>query len=196
MLVSEEAKLVISLKTPVNQKDILGLKVGDNVLLNGTVFTARDKAHKFLLENNFKEIRNSVIYHCGPIIRDNEVIAAGPTTSSRLNSYTPRLIGKYGIKAIIGKGGMDASVLKALAGKAVYFSAVGGAAVVYAKAMKIKNVYKLEFGMPEAIWKFAVKDFPVIVAMDSKGNSLYEEIYQKSKAVFLKLINGVPNESI
>lgn len=180
---------MISLKTPIHQQNISNLKVSDRVLLNGTIFTARDKAHKFLLKNKFEKIKNSIVYHCGPIIKGNRVIAAGPTTSARLNPYTPRLIEKYGIKAIIGKGGMDNSVLEALREKAVYFSAVGGAAIVYAKTMKVKNVYKLEFGMPEAIWEFEVKDFPVIVTMDSKGNSLYEDIYQKSKAVFLKLIS-------
>lgn len=179
---------MINLQTPLKQEDISSLKVSDRVLLNGTIFSARDKAHQFLLEDDFENIRNSIIYHCGPIIKDNEVIAAGPTTSSRLNYYTPKLIEKYDIKAIIGKGGMDDAVLNSLKGKAVYFSAVGGAAVIYAKRMKVKNIYKKEFGMPEAIWEFKVKDFPLIVTMDSKGNSLYKDIHQKSKVVYLKLI--------
>ena len=161
--------------------DFTRLKVGDKVLLNGTVFTARDKAHLFLLENHFPKIKNSLIYHCGPLIKNNMVVAAGPTTSSRLNSYTPKLIEKYNIKAIIGKGGMDDTVLRALKGKAVYFSAVGGAALVYAKSMKVKNVYKKEFGMCEAIWELGVKNFPVIVTMDSKGNSLHRDILTRSK---------------
>lgn len=179
---------MISLKTPLKEEEILKLNVGDNVLLNGTIFTARDKAHVFLLENDFEKVRNSVIYHCGPIIKNNEAIAAGPTTSSRMNPYTPKLIEKYGVKGIIGKGGMDNSVLEALKGKAVYFSALGGAAVIYAKAIKVNGVHKLEFGMPEAIWEFEVNDFPVVVTMDAKGNSLYEEVYRKSEKVFQKLI--------
>lgn len=178
---------MIAINAPYKQEDILKLKIGDKVLINGTIFTARDKAHQFLLENDFDKIRNSIIYHCGPIVKNNEVISAGPTTSSRMNPYTPKLIEKYGIKAIIGKGGMDNSVLNALKGKAVYLSAVGGAGVLYAKAMAVKNVYKEEFGMPEAIWEFEVKDFPAIATMDSKGSSLYEEVYQKSKAVFMKM---------
>ena len=157
------------------------LKVGDKVNLNGTIFTARDKAHLFFLDENFDKIKNGIIYHCGPIVKDNEVVAAGPTTSYRMNTYTPKLIEKYGIKAIIGKGGMDNVVVEALRGKAVYFSAVGGAAVSYAKAMKVKNVYKQEFGMAEAIWEMEVKDFPVIVAIDAKGNSLYNDILGRSK---------------
>jgi len=186
---------MIVLKTPINQKEVLALKIGDEVLINGTIFTARDKAHHFLLEYTFEKINNSIVYHCGPIIKDDKIIAAGPTTSSRLNRYTPKIIEKYGIKAIIGKGGMNNSVINALKGKAVYFSAIGGAGVLYAKTMKIKNVYKQEFGMPEAIWEFEVENFPAIVTMDSKGNSLYEQIYQKSKAIFLKQLELKPLKS-
>jgi len=161
--------------------DFTKLKVGDKVLLNKTIFTARDKAHLFLLKEHFPKIENSIIYHCGPVIKDNKVIAAGPTTSARLSQYTPELIKKYNIKAIIGKGGMNNDVLEALKGKAVYFSAVGGAGALYANSMKLKSVDKLEeFGMPEAIWEFEVKDFPVIVTMDAHGNSLHEEILNKS----------------
>ena len=187
---------MIHLNTPLSEKDILSLNAGDLVLLNGTVFTARDKAHKYLLENNLETIKNSVIYHCGPIIKDNKVIAAGPTTSSRVNPYTPELIEKYSIKAIIGKGGMNNSVLTAIKGRAVYLSAVGGAALIYAKNTKIKNVYKKEFGMPEAIWELEVKDFPLTVTMDSKGKSIYADIYQKSKNIFLKLTNPINKPTI
>lgn len=161
--------------------DFTKLKLGDKILLNGMIFTVRDKAHLFLLENDFEMIRGSIIYHCGPIIKDRKVIAAGPTTSSRLNQYTPGLVDKYDIKAIIGKGGMDKSVLDSIKGKAVYFSAVGGAALVYAKNMIVQNVYKPEFGMPEAIWELVVKDLPLIVTMDAHGNSLYEKVQAHSK---------------
>jgi fumarate hydratase subunit beta len=174
--------------TPLTKQDISKLKVGDKVLLSGTIFTARDKAHLYLLKNNFSKIKNSVIYHCGPIIKNKKVIAAGPTTSARMNPYTPQLIKKYAIRAIIGKGGMDDNVLRAMKGKAVYFSAVGGAAVLYAKAIKVKGIDKPEFGMPEAIWELEVKDFPVIVSMDAKGNSLYKEVERKSKKIFNSLI--------
>jgi len=179
---------MIILSTPLKQEDILKLNAGDNVLLNGTIFTARDKAHLFLLEEDFPAVKNGIIYHAGPIIKNREVISAGPTTSARLNPYTPKLIEKYGIKAIIGKGGMNQSVVEALRGKAVYFSAIGGAGVLYAEAMKLKNVYKEEFGMPEAIWEFEVKDFPVIVAIDSKGRSLYNETLRKSGEAYSKLV--------
>lgn len=163
--------------------NFLDLKVGDRVDLTTTFFTARDKAHLYLLDNDFPKINGSIIYHCGPIIKNNEIIAAGPTSSSRFNIYTPKLIEKYGIKAFIGKGGFDYSVLEALKGKAVYFSAVGGASLVYAKKMKIINIYNKEFGMAEAIYEVEVKNFPVVVTMDSHGNSLYEKIIKSSKAL-------------
>ena len=172
---------MITVNVPCKEEDILKLNVGEGVLLNGTVFTARDKAHQFLLENDFEKIKDGAVYHCGPIVKDNKVVAAGPTTSYRMDAYTPKLIEKYGIKAIIGKGGMDKEVVEALKGKGVYFSAVGGAAVKYAKAMKVKKVYKQEFGMAEAIWEMEVKDFPVIVAIDSNGNSIYNDILGRSK---------------
>jgi tartrate/fumarate subfamily iron-sulfur-dependent hydro-lyase beta chain len=163
--------------------DFTKLKAGDMISIEGKLFTARDRAHVFLLENDFPRIRNSIIYHCGPIVRGNEVVAAGPTTSGRFNVYTPKLIDKYGIRAIIGKGGMDKNVLESLRGRAVYFSAIGGAALLYTRNMKIRNLYKPEFGMAEAIYELEVRDFPVMVTMDSKGNNLHEEILRKSERV-------------
>ena len=169
--------------------DFTKLKVGDKVLLDGTIFTARDKAHLFLLKQHFPKLENSIIYHCGPIIKDNQVISSGPTTSARLSPYTPELIEKYNIKAIIGKGGMNNEVLEALKGKAVYLSAIGGAGVIYARCMTLKGVDKLEeFGMPEAIWEFEVKDFPVIVTMDSKGNNLHDKVKHDSKKILDSLL--------
>lgn len=188
MLVLKKAEHMLRLKTPLQEEDIKKLKIGDEILLSGVVFTARDKAHQFLLEEDFNEMKNSVVYHCGPIIKGKEVIAAGPTTSARLNKYTPALIKKYNIKGIIGKGGMDDSVAKAIKDKAVYFSAIGGLAVIYAKKMRIKDVYKKEFGMPEAIWKIEIEDFPVVITIDFKGNSLYKKVYQNSKKQLSKLI--------
>jgi fumarate hydratase subunit beta len=179
---------MIILKSPIKEKDILALKIGDKVLLSGIIFTARDEACKFLSKNNFKKINNSIIYHCGPIVKNNIIISAGPTTSARFNYYTPKLIKKYKIRAIIGKGGMDNTVLNSLKGKAVYLSAIGGVAVLYAEAMEIKNIYKKEFGMTEAIWEFEVKNFPVMVTMDSKGNSLHDDIYRKSEAIFKRKV--------
>jgi fumarate hydratase subunit beta len=178
----------IWLKTPIGIKQIQKLKAGDKVLLSGTIFAARDKAHQFLLETHMHELDGAVVYHCGPIIKDNKVIAAGPTTSSRMNVYTPGMISEYGIRAIIGKGGMDENVISAMKGRCVYLAAVGGAAVVYAKALWVTGVHKKEFGMPEAIWVFEAMGFPAIVAIDSKGKSIYDEVLEKSGRVFSGMI--------
>jgi tartrate/fumarate subfamily iron-sulfur-dependent hydro-lyase beta chain len=179
---------MIRLATPISREDVLGLRAGDKVLLSGTLFSARDRAHMFLLEENFEKMKNAVVYHCGPIIKGKKVIAAGPTTSARMSAYTPHLIEKYGVRAIIGKGGMDDNVLEALLGKAAYLSAVGGAAVTCAQCMKVRGVEKEEFGMPEAIWEFEVRDFPVIVTMDAHGNSLHEQVRKDSGKSFRNLL--------
>lgn len=179
---------MIILNTPLDEKVIKKLNIGDEVQLNGTVFTARDMAHRYLLKNNFSRIKKSIIYHCGPIVKSDQVIAAGPTTSSRFNIYTPELIRKYQIRAIIGKGGMDNRVKKSLKGNAIYLSAIGGVGALYADKIKVVNVYKNCFGMPDAIWEFEIKDFLAIVSIDLKGNDLYSKIYDKSKQIYLKKI--------
>ena len=158
------------------------LKTGDKVELSGVIFTARDKAHLYLLESRFQKLENGIIYHCGPIVKDNKVVSAGPTTSERLSLYAPDIIKKYRIKAIIGKGGMDNNTLKAMKEHGcVYLAAIGGAgALIASKIKSIKNIYKKEFGMPEAIYELEVENMPAIVAMDSKGNSIYENILKHS----------------
>jgi tartrate/fumarate subfamily iron-sulfur-dependent hydro-lyase beta chain len=186
VLVLEEEVAMIGLVTPLKDGDLRRLNAGDFVSLSGTVFTARDKAHLFFLESGFDSIRDSVIYHCGPIVVNENgtysIVAAGPTTSARMNKYTPQLMEKYGIKAIIGKGGMDREVLNAMKGRAVYLSAVGGAALIYADSVvSVRNVHKLEFGMPEAVWELEVKNMPAIVTMDSKGNSLHADVLRESR---------------
>ena len=172
---------MIKLQTPLKKQDILKLKAGDEILLTGNIFTARDKAHEFLLKKDYSPISGSVIYHCGPLVKNDKVISAGPTTSGRMNKYMPKLIEKYDIAAVIGKGGMDDDVLQSLRGRAIYLSAIGGAGVLYADKIKVKDIYMEEFGMPEAIWEFEIKDFPLLVTMDSMGNSLYKQIEEKSR---------------
>ncbi len=188
MLVHEEGSTVIELKTPLKKEDVLKLKAGDKVVISGTVISARDKAHAFMLSEDFPKAKDAVIYHCGPVIKDGSVISAGPTTSARMSQYTPELIGRYGVKAIIGKGGMDDSVLCALKGRAVYLSATGGAAVTYAQAMKVKSVSKEEFGMPEAMWEFEIRNFPAIVTMDAHGKSLHKKVLEDSGKSFRGMI--------
>ena len=177
------------LTTPLEEKTARELTVGDVVYLSGIIYTARDEAHIHILEDLRKgrevniPLKGAVIYHCGPILKREDggwkVIAAGPTTSSRMNPLEPEFIEKMGIKGVIGKGGMSKQVGEALAKHgAVYFSFTGGAAVLAANRIKaVKGVYYEELGMAEAVWVLEVKEFgPLIVGMDAKGNSLYEKV--------------------
>lgn len=157
-----------NLQTPLTTQDLAKLKPGQQVLLTGTIFTARDRAHQWLVKNDFPKIKNGVIYHCGPLVKrvDNkyEIISAGPTTSRRMSIYVPKMIKKYGIKAIIGKGGLDEEAAKSRHGQAIYLEAIGGAGLVYAQSIKqVKNVHHLEWGMPEAIWELEVQGMPLFV---------------------------------
>lgn len=178
---------IVRLKTPLRIEDIKNLKVKDILLIDGIIYTARDKIHKLLThESNIKDLpfdlSGSIIYHCGPIVKRNDglqVLSAGPTTSMRLEMYEAEFIKKYNIRGIIGKGGMGNKTLEALQRYGcVYFQAVGGASSFLAtKIVKVAGVWRLEeFGMAEAMWAFEVKDFPVILTMDLKGNSLYKQI--------------------
>lgn len=184
---------MIKLKTPINIKDIQKLRVGDEILLSGNIFTCRDQAYNYILKHNFSRIKNGVIYHAGPIVKETNSgiipVSAGPTTSARFEKRSIKLMEKYGVKVFIGKGGMDDDeVKKAMKNKAVYLAAVGGAGALYAKAMKIKNIYLRQLGMADAIWEIEVKDFPLIAAMDAHGNSIYHDIYLQSKKKVKKFL--------
>lgn len=176
----EEGEPIIRLKTPLSREDVTLLRAGDEVLLSGRVFTARDVAHAFLLKSTFARLGGSVIFHCGPIVAGGKVISAGPTTSDRMGRYMPALMEKYGIRAVIGKGGMDGDVLESMRGRAVYLAATGGTAALMAQRMRVVSVHKREFGMTEAIWELEVKDLPLTVAMDSHGGSLYKKVREES----------------
>ncbi len=170
------------LSTPLPLKKILSLTAGDFVYLDGVIFTARDAAHRRLLKTRppFKFNRSNVIFHAGPIMKkDNsewKTVSLGPTTSSRMNQFTPKLIDKLGIRAIIGKGGMDSKVIDFMKGKCVYLSFTGGCAAVGASAVKrVLDYHWREMGMAEGIWELEVQRFgPLIVSIDSRGKSLYK----------------------
>jgi tartrate/fumarate subfamily iron-sulfur-dependent hydro-lyase beta chain len=172
------------LQLPLCEEEVRDLAVGDNVLLSGILYTGRDAAHKFLVSSPEKcpvDLKDSAIYHCGPIVikKDGEwiITAAGPTTSSRTEPYVADIIRDFGVRAFIGKGGLGEKTLAACQEYGcVYLSAVGGCAQVLAKAIvKVRNVYFYEeFGPPEAIWELEVKDFPAIVTMDSHGKTLHK----------------------
>ena len=186
---------MIKLKTPISEDDIRKLKVGDEVLLSGVIVTARDQAHKLMVDEKpdfiREDLKESVIYHCGPVVKKDDsgkwsFVSAGPTTSIREEPYQADVICEYGVRGVIGKGGMGAKTADGLKKcGAVYFHAIGGAGTLIAFAVKnVKTVYKLEeFGTPEAFWVIEVEDFPLVVTMDSHGGSLHKEILEKSTQI-------------
>ena len=184
----------VRLKTPIKEEDVRKLNVGDIVYLDGIIYTGRDEVHIHALEKAEHgdkppvEFNKGVLYHCGPIMKKvNDqwvLVAAGPTTSSRMNSLEPKFIEKFRPSAIIGKGGMSQPTIDAM-GKfgAVYLAITGGAAVLAAKGIKkVHGVEWFEFGMPEAIWIMEAENFgPLIVAIDTHGKSLYADVDAKVK---------------
>lgn len=177
----------VVLRTPLTEEQVRSLKVGDVVLISGRAYTGRDAVHHHLMKHDPPvDLRGAVLYHCGPVVaKDGEgwkVTAAGPTTSIREEPYQADVITRYGVRAVIGKGGMGPKTLAALqeAG-AVYLNAIGGAAQFYARTItKVDGVSLIEFGTPEAMWHLTVEDFPAIVTMDSHGNSLHKDVEQAS----------------
>jgi len=184
---------MVKLKTPCDEALIRSLKVGDPVEISGTLFTGRDAVHKYLHEGgklpSGVNLRNGILYHCGPVVMKDEsgnwkVTAAGPTTSIREEPYQGQIIKDFGLRGVIGKGGMGDRTLAACKEfGCVYLHAVGGAAQVLAECIKsVRNVYLMEnFGAPEAIWEFEVEGFPCVVTMDANGNSLHKEVFAASQ---------------
>jgi fumarate hydratase class I len=181
------ARREIVLQTPISEEQIRSLKVGDVVVINGLIHTGRDALHKYLSDHDAPvDLNGSVIYHCGPVMMKDEngwrVKAAGPTTSIREEPYQADIIKKFGIRAVIGKGGMGARTLAGLKEHgAVYLNAIGGAAQYYAETIKnVDGVHFMEFGIPEAMWHLQVEGFAAIVTMDSHGNSLHADVEKDS----------------
>ena len=173
----------MELETPLSKEDVLKLKIGDIVYVSGVIYTAGDLAHRKILAEKDKlpfDLDGAVIYHCGPIVRKNErgrgfeIVSAGPTTSARMNRYLDEIL-SLGVRGIIGKGGMSVEPFKRH--KAVYFAFTGGAGSLAAKSIKrVLNVYWLdELGIPEAVWVLEVERFPLLVAIDAHGSSIYKK---------------------
>ena len=175
----------VILTPPLTEAQVRSLRVGDVVLINGEMFTGRDNVHAHLMKNPPPvDISGTVLYHCGPVmLKEGErwiVKAAGPTTSSREEPYQAEVIRRYGVRAVIGKGGMGVKTLAALKEcGAVYLNAIGGAAQYYARTVEqVLGVHWTEFGIPEAMWHIRVKGFAAIVTMDAHGNSLHADVEQ------------------
>jgi fumarate hydratase subunit beta len=174
----------IKINLPADKEEIRKLKIGDMIYLNGILYTFRDEGHIRALKNKKipVSLKNSAIFHCGPIMNKTnsgwKIIAAGPTTSARMNTLEPKFIEIFRPGFIIGKGGMNKktkNVMKKYG--CVYLSMTGGAATLGAKMLNVKDVYWYELGMPEALWVLEAKSFgPLIVAIDVHGNSLYENV--------------------
>jgi len=201
------------LTLPISDEVIRSLKVGDPITLSGVMITGRDTFHKWLADTFILKTRapqgddlevyaalkplldGGVIYHCGPVVagldtKNYQFMAAGPTTSIREEPYQGDVMRHFNAKAVIGKGGMGSKTLQACREvPCLYLHAIGGAASWIAQTVtRVLGVYKLDFGVPEAAWIIEVKDFPVVVTMDSHGGSLHADIEAKSKAVLEHLI--------
>ncbi len=201
------------LTIPINEKTIRGLRVGDPVSLSGVMMTGRDTVHKWMVETFIYNIRQpqgddldvyeaikplldgGVIYHCGPVVagldtHEHKFVAAGPTTSIREEPYQGDVMRHFNLRGVIGKGGMGPKTLAACQEvPGVYLHAIGGAASLIAQAVvEVLEVYKLEFGVPEAMWVIEVKDFPAVVTMDSHSGSLHAEIESNSRIVLEELL--------
>ena len=191
------------LTLPTDEQRIRSISVGENLDLTGRMITGRDAAHKWLLEDFREEVSEylagTVIYHCGPVVRQLDdgtwtFVAAGPTTSIREEPYQADVIERYGLRGVIGKGGMGSKTLEGLeTSGALYLHAVGGAAQVLARAItRVERVFMLEeFGVPEALWVIQVERFPVMVTMDAHGNSLHETVEERSRSELDRLLATV-----
>jgi fumarate hydratase class I len=188
-LFASAAKGAIVLNAPLGEAEVRKLKVGDVVLVNGMLYTGRDEVHKHIHKGgDVPVLQGGIIYHCGPVVLEEggkyKVMAAGPTTSIREEPYQAQVIAKYGIRAVIGKGGMGARTLEACKKHGcVYLHAIGGAAQIYAQCVKeVKGVHlHKEFGSPEAVWHLVVQNFPAVVTMDAHGHSLHADVAEASK---------------
>lgn len=199
------------LTLPISESDITNLKMGDEVSISGTIVTGRDVAHKYIMDNFIKKapqgedialfeklkgyLEGGIIYHCGPVVKEENgkysFIAAGPTTSIREEPYQADVIKLFGLRGVIGKGGMaDKTLQGCVDNKAVYFHAVGGAAALIAKSIKeVIEVEKLEFGTPEAFWVIKVEDFKCVVTMDSHGKSLHKDMLNLSQEKLKEMLS-------
>jgi fumarate hydratase, class I len=184
----ETSSRVVTLQAPISEEQIRELQVGDVVKINGMMYTGRDAIHKYLSDHDAPiSLDGQIIYHCGPVmLKDDEgnwhVKAAGPTTSIREEPYQGDIMKKFGIRAVIGKGGMGQKTLAALKEHGgVYLNAIGGAAQYYADCIKsVEGVDLMQFGIPEAMWHLKVEGFTAVVTMDSHGNSLHEDVEKSS----------------
>lgn len=176
-------KKPIQLRTPLGE-EVLQLNAGDHVELSGIVYTARDEAHLRMQEKGIPfDPPGAVIYHCGPVIQENKVIAAGPTTSARMNELSGFLIEK-GVRGLIGKGGMGSTVKNQLRGRGIYLAFTGGCAALASSHMTLKGVSYEDLGMAEAVWAIELDRLPLVVGIDAHGNDIFEAARKNAETAF------------
>ena len=196
----------VRLRTPLAEADVRALRAGDEVLLSGLVHTGRDRFHKAVFERGESpvDLAGGALFHCGPVVvRDPaadgagwRVVAAGPTTSCREEPYMAAIVERFGLRAIVGKGGMGEATREACRRfGCVYLQAVGGAAALLARCVRrVAAVHFLdEFGATEACWSLDVEDLPLLVGMDASGRSLYAEVEASSRAALDALLSSNPS---
>ncbi len=177
------------LRTPLGD-EVLSLTAGDHVELSGTVYTARDEAHLRMMKDGIPfDPKGAAVYHCGPVIGNGRVIAAGPTTSARMNKLTGFLL-DAGVRALIGKGGMDNTVREQLKGKGVYLAFTGGAAALAASHMTLGGVFFKDLGMAEAVWVIELDRLPLVVGIDAKGNDIFTAVRTRADKAFERYREG------
>ena len=190
------------IRTPLDPETIDSLKIGDVVFLNGRIFTARDQAHVLMLKHGIPdglETKGMAVYHCGPIVkqmkRERVITSAGPTTSMRMESLEPEFLEMSGARAVIGKGGMGHGTLKAMEKLgAVYLSITGGLGAMTMKRLgPVKEVHFLEeLGPVEAVWVFDAEELgPLVVTMDSHGNSLHDAVSAVTLKNLARVLDGL-----
>jgi len=205
---------MLEFNLPLSDEDVRSLQVGDSIALTGTMLTGRDAVHKWMIDTFIRRTREPVgddlqvyeaikplldggaIYHCGPVVAgldtgEYRFTAAGPTTSIREEPYQGEVMAHFNIKGVIGKGGMGPRTLAACREvPGLYLHAIGGAATLIAQSVqRVAGVYKLEFGVPEAMWVIEVQQFPVVVTMDAHGSSLHAGVEAESQHILQSLLN-------
>jgi len=174
---------VARLHTPLGE-EVLSLHAGDHVELSGIVYTARDEAHMRMLKEGIPfNPQGAVIYHCGPVVQDKRIIAAGPTTSARMNELSGFLLDR-GVRALIGKGGMGVRVREQLKNRGIYLAFTGGCAALASSHMTQKGVFFEDLGMAEAIWIIELDCLPLVVGIDAQGNDIFDAVMKHAKVEY------------
>jgi fumarate hydratase subunit beta len=173
----------VCLDTPLGD-EVLALEAGDRISLSGIVYTARDEAHIRMMKDGIPfDPCGAAIYHCGPVIQGDRIIAAGPTTSARMNDLSEFFICR-GVRALIGKGGMGPPVADLLRGRGVYLAFTGGCAALAASRMTLRGVYFEDLGMAEAVWEIDLDELPLVVGIDAHGGDIFADVSRKAQVLF------------